>query len=125
MISMASKAARSICAATGSIRSVRMFDAHKLNCPSRRVVSTKRISFIPWPQVVWQFSPYQKKSLCPSSGDRFGSHGTMKGPRDKKKFAPVGRLDCRTPLCRLLRTQRGEDAGFHSFPVGFAELERR
>jgi hypothetical protein len=44
MISAASKPARSSCSAIGSIMPVRMFDAHRLRCPSRSVVSTNLIA---------------------------------------------------------------------------------
>src|SRR5690349_19522036 len=44
MTSAASKPASSRCSATGSIMPVRMLDAQRLRWPSRRVVSTKRIS---------------------------------------------------------------------------------
>ena len=44
--SMASNPARSICSATESIMPVVMFSAHRLWCPSRRVVSTKVMSLL-------------------------------------------------------------------------------
>ena len=46
MISMPRKPASSICEATGRIMSVRMPMAHRLDGPSRSVVSTKWISFM-------------------------------------------------------------------------------